>query len=430
MNRLSTVLTRTLVGLAALTASTAIAAPASAAPGGENPQGVDPARPPGAVASRAAAGPAISRGEIIQRAQTWVTAGVPYSQSAYRDGYRTDCSGFVSMAWRLNRNYWTGDLHTVGASIPFSSLRPGDMLLYHNPANPTNGSHVVLFDKWVGAVGGDFWIYEQTPPRAVHRKWSQTSGRTLSNYKPFRYTNVVDGPANLGVLDFHLSDNPASTVSTRPVFGYGNSPMLPIRGDWDGNGTDTVSAFDPTTATFLITNTPETGQATHVFRFGNPGQATPITGDWNGDGTDEVGVRMGNTFFLRTTAVTDPTEAATHIPFGDPGDHPAIGDWNGDGTDDMGIYRPSTGQFHLGTPGALTVRTYGNPGATPLTGDWNADGTDNIGVRMGITYFLRTSEISTPAETTSTVAYGNGSNEIPITGDWNGDHRDTHGIVF
>ncbi len=48
--------------------------------------------------------PAITRPEIVSRAQAWVNAQVPYSQSAYRDGYRTDCSGFVSYAWNLRDN--------------------------------------------------------------------------------------------------------------------------------------------------------------------------------------------------------------------------------------------------------------------------------------------------------------------------------------
>ena len=46
---------------------------------------------------------AITADIIIARAQSWVAAQVPYSQSNYYTNqygtYRTDCSGFVSMAW-------------------------------------------------------------------------------------------------------------------------------------------------------------------------------------------------------------------------------------------------------------------------------------------------------------------------------------------
>jgi hypothetical protein len=95
-------------------------------------------------------------------------------------------------------------------------------------------------------------------------------------------------------------------------------------------------------------------------------------------------------------------------------------------------FRPSTGQFFLRrADGGMVTVAYGDPYAAPLVGDWNNDGKDNIGVRMGGTYFFRTSEVTNPAEITSSVAYGNGDGaEIPITGDWNGDGADTQGIVF
>lgn len=123
---------------------------------------------------------------------TWIDAQVPYSQERYRDGWRQDCSGFVSMAWDLNRNYWTGDLNTVGTLIEYGNLEPGDMLLFHNPANPVNGSHVVIFDGWAN-INADFWILEQTPPHARRIRWSQTKGRNLRQYIPYRYVGV-DAP--------------------------------------------------------------------------------------------------------------------------------------------------------------------------------------------------------------------------------------------
>ncbi len=188
-----------LLTIAALVTGAAIAVPVRAEDGSATvplPQGVDAAgrarQPDGTVAPYADGGPSITRNEIISRAKSWADVPVPYSQTAYRDGYRTDCSGYVSMAWKLYRNYWTGDLNTVGVAIGYNDLQPGDMLLYHNAANPVNGSHVVLFDRWTGAVGGDFIIYEQTVPATKHRAWSQ-AGYSRSLYKPYRYANVVAG---------------------------------------------------------------------------------------------------------------------------------------------------------------------------------------------------------------------------------------------
>ena len=149
--------------------------------------GVEPAF---AAAAGPRPGPAISRSTIVARAQRWLHPPVPYSQSHFKDGYRTDCSGYVSMAWETHSNYWTGNLHTIGVALKsYHDLHQGDMLLYHNAVNPVNGSHVVLFDRWVKQAGGDFWIYEQTPRATKHRLWSQ-AGYSRQRYKPFRYRNL------------------------------------------------------------------------------------------------------------------------------------------------------------------------------------------------------------------------------------------------
>ncbi len=41
----------------------------------------------------------IARSTIVARGQDWVDKHVPYNQGGSHDGYRTDCSGFVSMCW-------------------------------------------------------------------------------------------------------------------------------------------------------------------------------------------------------------------------------------------------------------------------------------------------------------------------------------------
>ncbi|AYN41142.1 peptidoglycan-binding protein [Streptomyces dangxiongensis] len=93
------------------------------------------ARPPSG--STAAPVPATTRTEIVNRARTWVAARVPYGMDAYwPDGYRQDCSGYVSMAWGLPGNEWTGSLGRFGVRITREELRPGDILLHHNPDDP------------------------------------------------------------------------------------------------------------------------------------------------------------------------------------------------------------------------------------------------------------------------------------------------------
>jgi hypothetical protein len=138
--------------------------------------------------------PTTTRARIIDRARTWIDARVPYSMDEYwRDGYRQDCSGFVSMAWSLPGNEWTGSLDSFGVRISRDQLQPGDMLLFHNPDNPEKGSHVVIFGGWTDYTHTYYVAYEQTPPRARKRSTPYAYGTNSDRYVPYRYKGVAAG---------------------------------------------------------------------------------------------------------------------------------------------------------------------------------------------------------------------------------------------
>lgn len=83
-----------------------------------------------------------SRDTIMQKAQSWVSKNVPYSQQGSYDGYRTDCSGFVSMCWGLSKpGLTTYTLPNVSIRIKKEDLQNGDAIVC-----PSN--HVVLFAGW------------------------------------------------------------------------------------------------------------------------------------------------------------------------------------------------------------------------------------------------------------------------------------------
>ncbi|MFI8363995.1 peptidoglycan-binding protein [Streptomyces sp. NPDC085612] len=152
-----------------------------------------PAGNPGAPA-RPGVVKRIDRTTIINRAKLWLDAKVPYSMSDYwTDGYRQDCSGYVSMAWNLGSNEWTGSLDKFATKITKEELLPGDMLLFHNPADPTNGSHVVIFGGWVDATRTHYVAYEQTRPTT--RKLATPYGywANSAKYLPYRFNGVTGG---------------------------------------------------------------------------------------------------------------------------------------------------------------------------------------------------------------------------------------------
>ncbi|MER5831845.1 peptidoglycan-binding protein [Streptomyces sp. NPDC002130] len=150
--------------------------------------------PPGRTTEPSAAPEptAITRAEIIDRARTWVAAKVPYSMSAYwSDGYRQDCSGYVSMAWRLPGNEWTGSLAAFGEKISKEELQPGDILLFHNASDPEKGSHVTIFGGWTDSTRTSYTAYEQTRPHTRRQSTPYAYWNDSDRYVPYRYKGVT-----------------------------------------------------------------------------------------------------------------------------------------------------------------------------------------------------------------------------------------------
>ncbi|MFJ8350266.1 peptidoglycan-binding protein [Streptomyces sp. NPDC094153] len=140
-----------------------------------------------------------TRSLIVGRAKRWLDARVPYNMSRFwRDGYRQDCSGFVSMAWNLPRNEWTGSLGRYAVRITKEQLQPGDILLFHNPANPQKGSHVVLFGGWKDRRHISYVAYEQVRPHTRRITTPYAYWTNSKRFVPYRYkglTRGVAGPA-------------------------------------------------------------------------------------------------------------------------------------------------------------------------------------------------------------------------------------------
>lgn len=138
----------------------------------------------------------ISRSEVLQRAQTWVAAKVPYNQSkSYTNvlgTYRTDCSGFVSMAWHLGSSLTTATLPRVSTKIPATELQPGDVLLRRDSAQ----HHVVLFVGWSPTDAGRhryFDLQEESKPGVgtVDLANQDLQGSAWKKFTPYRYTHTT-----------------------------------------------------------------------------------------------------------------------------------------------------------------------------------------------------------------------------------------------
>lgn len=136
--------------------------------------------------------------QIVARAKIWVDNKVPYNQSAYRNSYRTDCSGFASYAWQVKNSKGEVDnpdgirlANDYGVKIDFNSLQPGDII---NNMRPGNSGHVVIFVRWA-TVGSKFYAYEENGYNGIaisstlnlenHKTNGVVDGTTIKEYEPY-----------------------------------------------------------------------------------------------------------------------------------------------------------------------------------------------------------------------------------------------------
>jgi hypothetical protein len=128
----------------------------------------------------------VSGSSMISRAAVWVANRVPYNQGATYQGYREDCSGYVSMAWELSKpGYTTRTLPSVSHPISKSQLKEGDVLL-------NRAEHVVLFGGWANSAHTEYVAYEETRPGegTVKRNTPYPYWYSQSSFLPYRYNNI------------------------------------------------------------------------------------------------------------------------------------------------------------------------------------------------------------------------------------------------
>jgi len=260
------------------------------------------------------------------------------------------------------------------------------------------------------------------------------------NHKDFDTVGLYDPVNGVFYLRNHNSPGPADIPPFR--FGPELSPRhwLPIAGDWNDDGKDTIGLYDPVSGTFYLKNSNSAGPADLTFHFGpafgsSSANWLPIAGDWDGDRRDSVGLYdpYHARFYLKQE--TTPGAADLTFLFGTPPHAalPTAGDWNRDGADSVGLYRQDLGRFYLsyfnraGLPDV--VFPFGPPLGSavtdqtwfPIAGDWNGDGAGTIGLynRLAGLFYLRNSNTGGTADIT--FRYGpTGMQWLPIAGNWNG----------
>lgn len=165
-----------------------------------------------------------TRNEILARARSWPANGVEYDQgSLYHDGYRQDCSGFVSMALGIppSENGGWGGQNTVTLltrgyvhEINPADLLPGDLVGILGPGTAGDFGHVVLFEKWVNLDpnNNDYHLIEQTPNAGPLWRVVTYPYPSGGRWRSYRFNYVADAsppppPADPGRFAWPYSGN-------------------------------------------------------------------------------------------------------------------------------------------------------------------------------------------------------------------------------
>lgn len=202
---------------------------------------------------------------------------------------------------------------------------------------------------------------------------------------------------------------------------------------------DTIGLYDPATGSYFLRNANTAGAADVTLSFGAGGASIlPIVGDWDGDGDDTVGIYASNsgTFFLRNS--NTPGGADIVVSFGAAGSMPLVGDWDGNGSDTIGIYAPASGSWFMRNAntagGADYSFTYGAPNSMPIVGDWDNTSIgvpawmrtysyDDAGNRLSATRSETGYSVSTTYNSTNQIVSQTGSEPLSATYDANGNLR-------
>jgi hypothetical protein len=169
-----------------------------------------------------------ARKTVITRGLHWFDSHVPYSQTHSFEGYRTDCSGFVSMTWQLNQSFTTADFYSGGAGdstlSSYDALVPGDALVHR-----ANGEgHIVLFVGWKDSAHSAACVIEQAnTAEDMQFRARVTSSLHSSAYHPIRSHKL---PSTAGAPP----PDPPPDPGTPPDDGSGDTGST--GGDTGGGG--------------------------------------------------------------------------------------------------------------------------------------------------------------------------------------------------
>ncbi len=172
--------------------------------GANAPAAPPPPPPPAPAVEPAPDATAQIRQRILSRAASLL--GLRYVWGGNSTTAGMDCSAYVSWTWSVSR-YTTDSIWNVSFPITKGELRPGDAMNLTIGRDPKRTGHIRIFEAWANVEHTLVWVYEETPPRVVHRVIVYDD-----RYQPIR----LAGLSSAGELRV-IPGTPAPTATPRPA---------------------------------------------------------------------------------------------------------------------------------------------------------------------------------------------------------------------
>lgn len=187
---------------------------------------------------------ALSRETILARGKRWVDLKVPYSNTLRFEGYRQDCSGFLSMAWMLTyadgsaKALDTAGLDDPGLVTPIAkeNLQPGDMILRPKDQPGAAYGHAVLFVGWADPQKTSYLAYHESSSaggavlaQIKYPFWNETG------FAPYRLKAVSDDYLDV-IEPIYGQDRYETSVRASwlayPTAGSAKAVVIATGADW------------------------------------------------------------------------------------------------------------------------------------------------------------------------------------------------------
>jgi len=296
----------------------------------------------------------------------------------------------------------------VYSGIPTASGRSGELPGFTSAERVIKPSPVhigaVISRRWeYFGVLLDFWVI-----RGVTRAYFggandiPVSGRVpdfLSD-RPLVDSSDYNGDGTDDIAVFRPSTGLWAIRGVSRLY-FGQSDDIPAPGDYSGAGTTMVSVYRSNGHLWNVRNLTQ-------VNFGSRLIQQPVPADYTGDGISDMGFYYDGLWTIR---IQFPIPYVFEVQFGQAGDQPVPGNYGGGKSELLAVFRPSTGLWAVKS---LTSIYFGIDGDIGMPADYNGDGVSDPAV-------YRPTRGSGIVRNITAVNFKDYDGTLPLVGDFDGN---------